>query len=88
VYTSGTMTRGNQRELAREKATKKQQQASKSQGANNKAGNSGMSTEKRMERDAEIMRQKQAEKAAAAAAKAEQSGNQPKVVKIDPLKDL
>jgi hypothetical protein len=78
------MTRGNQRELARAKNAKKQEGLKKSQAAQAKAGNNGVTTDKRLERDAEIMRQKQ-EKAAAKKA-AEDQGVQPKVVKIDPLK--
>ncbi|ORX48663.1 four F5 protein [Piromyces finnis] len=52
------MTRGNQREKAREKNLKKQQQ--------NKKGNKndGLSNLQRKEKDAEIMRQKQAAAAA------------------------
>lgn len=69
---------GNQRDLAREKNLKKQQQANKTKG-------DGTATEKRMERDADVMRQKQqkaAEKAAQAQANSQQSS---KVVKCDPL---
>jgi len=51
------MTRGNQRELARAKNLKKQQAAAKG-----KTKESGMDKTKRMERDAEIMRQKQLKK--------------------------
>jgi len=81
------MARGNQRDLARAKNAKKQEQLKKSQGANQKDGNKGVSTEKRLDRDADIMRQKQqkaAEKKAAdeAAALVEKQ----KVVKVDPLK--
>ncbi len=47
-----TMARGNQRELARQKNLKKQQEAAKHQ----KKGDA----KKRMESDAEILRQKQA----------------------------
>ncbi|CAK5009736.1 unnamed protein product [Meloidogyne enterolobii] len=75
------MTRGNQRELAREKNKKKMEQLKKSQG---KSGD--VSTEKRMETDAEKMREKQrkaAEKKAADEAAAAQQ--QSKVVKVDPL---
>jgi len=56
------MTRGNQRELARAKAAKKQGSSKKS---DEKEGNKGMSLEARKQRDAEVMRLKQ-EKAAAA----------------------
>lgn len=59
------MTRGNQRDLAREKALKKQQDANKGQRSD------GLSHAARKESDAEIMRQKQeaakAKKEAAAA---------------------
>lgn len=41
---------GNQRDLAREKNQKKQAQQKKSQSAAEKAGNSGISTEKRQDR--------------------------------------
>uniref|UniRef100_A0A1I8C293 4F5 domain-containing protein n=1 Tax=Meloidogyne hapla TaxID=6305 RepID=A0A1I8C293_MELHA len=74
------MTRGNQRELAREKNKKKMEQLKKTQ------GKAEVSTEKRMETDAEKMREKQkkaAEKKAAEDAAAAQQ--QPKVVKVDPL---
>jgi len=60
------MTRGNQREMAREKAAKKDK--GKAKAANDQAANKGMTKEQRMERDAQIMREKQAKKAAAAAA--------------------
>lgn len=60
------MTRGNQRELARAKAAKKQQELGKSKKSSEKDGNKGMSLEERRLRDAEIMRQKQEKKAAQA----------------------
>lgn len=60
------MTRGNQRELARKKNMKKQ--AEKTKG--NKE--SGTSKDKRMQNDADIMRQKQL--AAQAKREAEQAG--------------
>jgi len=60
------MTRGNQRDLAREKAAKKN--AGKGKAANEQEANKGMTKEQRMARDAEIMRQKQQKKAEAAAA--------------------
>jgi len=60
------MTRGNQRDLAREKAAKKN--AGKSKAANDQDANKGMTKEQRMARDAEIMRQKQQKKAEQAAA--------------------
>ncbi|KRY20173.1 hypothetical protein T12_14160, partial [Trichinella patagoniensis] len=41
------MTRGNQRDLAREKAQKKQRQQQKNQAASEKSGNKGVSMEKR-----------------------------------------
>ncbi|TKR65547.1 hypothetical protein L596_025936 [Steinernema carpocapsae] len=81
------MTRGNQRDLARAKNAKKLEQQKKAQGAAGKAGNAGVSTENRMSRDADAMRQKQlaaeARKAAEAAAK---TGDVKKVQKFDPLK--
>ena len=49
------MTRGNQRELAREKNAKKQS-ATK---ASETAANAGLSLEERKERDAQRMREKQ-----------------------------
>lgn len=57
------MTRGNQRELARQKNQKKQQQIAKQKGSKEKDGNKGASMEARKLRDADIMRAKQ-EKAA------------------------
>jgi len=66
------MTRGNQRELARAKNLKKQQQQSKG------SKETGMDKTKRMERDAEIMRQKQAKKAAEKAEGGESSGKKKK----------
>ncbi|KAH7727709.1 Protein MOAG-4 [Aphelenchoides avenae] len=81
------MTRGNQRELARLKNAKKQQELKKSQGANGKDGNQGLSTDKRLDRDAEVMRKKQEAAAAKKAADdAAAAANAKKVVKIDPLK--
>jgi len=56
------MTRGNQRDLAREKAAKKAKNSKKD--AASQEGNKGMSLEARKQRDAEVMRLKQ-EKAAA-----------------------
>ncbi|XP_075747700.1 modifier of protein aggregation 4 [Rhipicephalus microplus] len=53
------MTRGNQRELARAKNAKKQQELTKKKGANDKDGNKGLSLEERRHRDAEMMRLKQ-----------------------------
>ncbi|KAI1709064.1 4F5 protein family domain-containing protein [Ditylenchus destructor] len=81
------MTRGNQRELARAKNAKRNAGAGKP--AAEQSGNKGLSTDKRLDRDAEAMRikqqkaleKKQAEDAAKAA-------NAKKVVKVDPLKDL
>uniref|UniRef100_A0A1I8A8K1 4F5 domain-containing protein n=1 Tax=Steinernema glaseri TaxID=37863 RepID=A0A1I8A8K1_9BILA len=81
------MTRGNQRELARLKNLKKQQDQKKSAGANNKNGNQGVSTENRMTRDAEAMRLKQAAAEARKAADAAKGqGDSKKVQKFDPLK--
>jgi len=51
------MTRGNQRELARQRNAKKQQQKGKSM--DEKPGNKGAGLEQRKHRDAEIMREKQ-----------------------------
>lgn len=53
------MARGNQRELAREKAQKKQQDMQKKKSAAEKEGNKGMSLEERRRRDAENLRLKQ-----------------------------
>lgn len=53
------MARGNQRELAREKAQKKQQEQQKKKAAAEKGSNRGMSLEERRRRDAENMRLKQ-----------------------------
>lgn len=52
------MTRGNQRELARAKNQKKQQDIQKKKGTI-KDGNKGMSLEDRKQRDADVMREKQ-----------------------------
>lgn len=51
------MTRGNQRELARAKNQKKQQEHSKGKGKND-----GLTLEQRKFRDAELMREKQRKK--------------------------
>ena len=59
------MTRGNQRELAREKNAKKQK-GGKDQSKT--AANAGLTLEQRKQRDADLMRQKQEKKAAQAAA--------------------
>ncbi|XP_046662132.1 modifier of protein aggregation 4 [Homalodisca vitripennis] len=53
------MTRGNQRELAREKNQKKQQEINKKKAANDKNSNKGMTLEQRKQRDADMMRMKQ-----------------------------
>ena len=53
------MARGNQRELAREKAQKKQLEQQKKKGAADKGSNKGLSLEERRRRDAENMRLKQ-----------------------------
>jgi len=66
------MARGNQRDLAREKAAKKDK--GKNAAAKDMAANAGLSKEQRMERDAQVMREKQAKKAAAAAAGDETGG--------------
>jgi len=51
------MTRGNQRDLAREKADKKNK--GKAKPSAKQDANKGMTKEQRQARDAEIMRQKQ-----------------------------
>jgi len=53
------MTRGNQRELARQKNQKKLQEQQKKKGAADKDSNKGMTLEARAHRDAEVMRLKQ-----------------------------
>ncbi|XP_071441681.1 putative SERF-like protein [Hetaerina americana] len=53
------MTRGNQRELARVKNQKKQQEIQRKKAANDKTSNKGMSLEQRKQRDADLMREKQ-----------------------------
>nr|AJD25319.1 small EDRK-rich factor SERF-like protein [Plectreurys tristis] len=53
------MARGNQRELARQKNLKKQQEHKKMTGANSKDGNRGLTLEERRHRDAEQMGIKQ-----------------------------
>merc|ERR1712126_634242 len=62
------MTRGNQRDKAREKAAKADK--GKGKAAKDQEGNKGLNMEQRKQRDADIMRQKQEKKAAEAAAKA------------------
>jgi len=59
------MTRGNQRELARQKAQKKQQEHSKNKGADAKGSNAGLTLEQRRQRDADRLREKQQQKDAA-----------------------
>ena len=59
------MTRGNQREMARAKAAKKDKGATKA--ASDQKANKGLSKEVRMQRDADMMREKQAKKDAALA---------------------
>ena len=61
------MTRGNQRDLAREKAAKKAKGGTK---ASETAANAGLTAQQRKERDAAIMREKQEKKAADKAAAA------------------
>ncbi|GMT30778.1 hypothetical protein PFISCL1PPCAC_22075, partial [Pristionchus fissidentatus] len=75
---------GNQRDLARAKNLKKQQDGKK--GAADQAGNAGTTMQSRMDRDAAAMRVKQ-EKAAAKKAEedAAKAGGAGKVAKIDPL---
>lgn len=53
------MTRGNQRDLARAKNQKKQQEMQKKKNASEKTG---MSLQERKHRDAELMREKQRKK--------------------------
>ncbi|KAF6205361.1 hypothetical protein GE061_019532 [Apolygus lucorum] len=53
------MARGNQRELAREKAQKKQADLLRRKGQQEKDSNKGMTLEQRKHRDAELMREKQ-----------------------------
>ncbi|KAG8242524.1 hypothetical protein J6590_063638 [Homalodisca vitripennis] len=48
-----------QRELAREKNQKKQQEINKKKAANDKNSNKGMTLEQRKQRDADMMRMKQ-----------------------------
>lgn len=53
------MARGNARELAREKAQKKQLEAQKKKSAAEKSSNKGLSLEERRRRDAENIKLKQ-----------------------------
>jgi len=53
------MARGNQRDLARAKNQKKQQEVQKKKGSTDKDGNKGLSLEAIKARDAEVMRLKQ-----------------------------
>lgn len=53
------MTRGNQRDIAREKNQRKQIELQKKKAANDKSSNKGISLEQRKARDAEAMREKQ-----------------------------
>jgi hypothetical protein len=53
------MTRGNQRELARAKNQKKQEQHGKAAKADEKDGNKGLTLQERKQRDADRMREKQ-----------------------------
>lgn len=53
------MTRGNQRDVAREKNQRKQLELQKKKAANDKHSNKGISLEQRKARDAEAMREKQ-----------------------------
>ncbi|GMT00868.1 hypothetical protein PENTCL1PPCAC_23042, partial [Pristionchus entomophagus] len=76
---------GNQRDLARAKNLKKQQDQKKSQGANGQAGNAGVSMQSRMERDAAAMRIKQEKAAAKKAEDDVAKEGTGKVAKIDPL---
>lgn len=61
------MTRGNQRDKARQKNLKKQADQKKTSGSDQKGANKGLSLEERRRRDADIMRNKQDKKAADAA---------------------
>jgi len=54
------MTRGNQRDLAREKNKKKQEQNAKKKG-----GDDGLTPQQRRERDGQRLQEKQAQKAGA-----------------------
>ena len=62
------MARGNQRDMAREKAAKASK--GKAKAANEQEGNKGLTLEQRKQRDADNMRQKQEKKAEQAAEKA------------------
>ncbi|CAI9731212.1 Hypothetical predicted protein [Octopus vulgaris] len=53
------MSRGNQRDKARQKNLKKQEESRKKSTADKKTGNKGMTLEERRHRDADIMRKKQ-----------------------------
>ncbi|KAI6178108.1 Protein CBR-MOAG-4 [Aphelenchoides besseyi] len=77
------MTRGNQRELARAKNQKKLEQQNKSKSASEKNG--GLTSEKRLQRDADVMREKQ-KKALEQKAQDAKPVDTNKVVKFDPLK--
>ncbi|VDH99835.1 putative SERF-like protein [Mytilus galloprovincialis] len=66
------MTRGNQRDLARAKAAKKQQDLQKQKKSSEKGANKGLTLEERRHRDAEIMRLKQEKKAGGAQGGGEQ----------------
>ncbi|CAD5207197.1 unnamed protein product [Bursaphelenchus okinawaensis] len=78
------MTRGNQRDLARLKNLKKQQDANKSKSAQDRAN--GVSTDSRLSRDADIMRQKQQKALEKKQAEEAQKVGPAKVIKFDPLK--
>uniref|UniRef100_A0A5K4F805 4F5 domain-containing protein n=1 Tax=Schistosoma mansoni TaxID=6183 RepID=A0A5K4F805_SCHMA len=64
------MTRGNQRDLAREKNLKKQSEQRKSKASSQKDGNKGLTLEERRLRDAEALRAKQQAKSQASVPKA------------------
>jgi len=64
------MTRGNQRELARAKNAKKQEELMKKKGVDVKGANAGLTLEQRKQRDADRMREKQLQKQAEAEAAA------------------
>jgi hypothetical protein len=70
------MTRGNQRELARQKAQKRLEEQKKKAGADAKGSNAGLTLEQRRERDAQRLREKQLAKQAAM--EAASGGNQKK----------
>jgi len=75
------MTRGNQRDLARAKNAKKQQDLIKKKGVDEKGANAGLTLEQRRERDANKLREKQAQNSAknggASTSGSEEAGKKP-----------